>query len=204
MAKVSFMASEDVELLLNQVKALSRRMMREQPAVEGISTAALVVLTQAAHAPEPLRPGQLATEVGVTTPNMAAALRVLEEAGMVRRRPDISDGRKVLVDVTKRGRLVVDRTSHSRHAWLQEAVDEALNNKERQLLFRAGELIQRVAEYDVYASPWRARPRARLTLSNLLDPNEGVVNFSNRLGKPGQSSRRAAGDRTRRDRHKRI
>jgi DNA-binding MarR family transcriptional regulator len=198
------MASEDVELLLSQVKALSRRMMHEQPAVDGISTAALVVLTQAAHSPEPLRPGQLATELGVTTPNMAVALRVLEEAGMVRRRPDATDGRKVWVDVTKRGRLVVDRTSHSRHAWLQEAVGEALNNKERQLLFQAGALIQRVAEYELYASPWGAKPRTRLTLSNLLDPDERVVNSSNRRGKPGQSDGEVPKDRTRRARRQRI
>jgi DNA-binding MarR family transcriptional regulator len=163
------MASENVDLLLNQVKALNRRLRREQTEVDGLSKAAVVVLTQAARAPEPQRPGQLAIYLGMTTPNMAAALRALEEAGMVRRRPDASDGRKVFVDVTKRGRLVVDRTAHSRHMWLQDAVEEALNTKERQLLFKAGELIQRVAEYDPYASPRRAKPGARMTPSNLID-----------------------------------
>lgn len=142
------MDSEDVETLLGHIKALNRRLRREKPAVEGLPTAALVVLTVAARSSEAQRPGELAAELQMTTPNMAAALRTLEEAGMVKRRPDPSDGRKVFVDVSAYGHEVVERTSNSRHAWLHEAVENVLNEHERRLLFEAGELLQRLADYD--------------------------------------------------------
>jgi DNA-binding MarR family transcriptional regulator len=142
------MSTEDVERLLNQIKLLNRRLRREQPGVEGLPTAALVVLTLAARAESPQRPGQLAEELQMTSPNMAAALRTLEESGMISRQPDPTDGRKVFVQVTERGRDIVDQTSSSRHAWLQDAVEEVLSDRERRLLFQAGELIERIADYD--------------------------------------------------------
>jgi DNA-binding MarR family transcriptional regulator len=154
-------SGQEVERLLGQIKVLNRRLRREQSAVEGLSTAALVVLTAATRADSPQRPGQLAAELQMTSPNMAAALRMLEEAGMITRHPDPSDGRKVFVHVTKRGRDVVDRTSAGRHAWLSEAVEQALTDRERRLLFQAGDLIERIAEYDEGAAhPARGRRAA--------------------------------------------
>ena len=153
------MSDEEVERLLAQVKLLNRRLRREQSAVEGLSTAALVVLTSATRADTPQRPGQLAGELQMTSPNMAAALRALEEGGMITRQPDPSDGRKVFVHVTKRGRDIVDRTSTSRHSWLREAVEEALTDRERRVLFQAGDLIERIADYE--AAPQLTGPRAR-------------------------------------------
>ena len=152
------MSSEDVELLLAQIKLLNRRLRREQSAVEGLSTAALVVLTRAARADTPQRPGQLAAELQMTSPNMAAALRALDEGGMITRVPDPGDGRKVFVHVTKSGRDIVGRTSASRHAWLREAVDEALTERERRVLFQAGDLIERIADYE--ANPRLSGTRA--------------------------------------------
>jgi DNA-binding MarR family transcriptional regulator len=156
------MSTEDVERLLNQIKLLNRRLRREQPEVDGLPTAALVVLTLAARAESPQRPGQLAEELQMTSPNMAAALRTLEESGMISRQPDPTDGRKVFVQVTKHGRDVVDQTSSSRHAWLRDAVEQALSDRERRLLFQAGELIERIADYDpAPRSYWRSgRPSA--------------------------------------------
>jgi DNA-binding MarR family transcriptional regulator len=156
------MSTEDVERLLNQIKLLNRRLRREQPEVDGLPTAALVVLTLAARAESPQRPGQLAEELQMTSPNMAAALRTLEESAMISREPDPTDGRKVFVQVTERGRDVVDQTSSSRHAWLRDAVEEVLSDRERRLLFQAGELIERIADYDpAPRSYWRSgRPSA--------------------------------------------
>jgi DNA-binding MarR family transcriptional regulator len=151
------MPTEDVERLLRQIKLLNRRLRREQPGVDGLPTAALVVLTLAARADTPQRPGQLASELQMTSPNMAAALRTLEESGMIRRRPHPTDGRKVFVNVTKRGRDVVNQTSSSRHAWLRDAVEEMLTDDERQLLFRAGDLMERIADPD---AGWRPHGRS--------------------------------------------
>jgi DNA-binding MarR family transcriptional regulator len=152
-------SDEEVELLLAQIKLLNRRLRREQSAVEGLSTAALVVLTAATRADAPRRPGELAAELQMTSPNMAAALRALDGGGLITREPDPGDGRKMFVHVTEHGRDVVERTSTSRHAWLREAVREALTERERRLLFQAGDLIERIAGYEPAAQHSGLRAR---------------------------------------------
>jgi DNA-binding MarR family transcriptional regulator len=159
------MSTEDVERLLSQIKLLNRRLRREQPGVDGLPTASLVVLTLAARAETPQRPGQLAAELQMTSPNMAAALRTLEEAGMISRKPDPTDGRKVFVQLTKRGREVVDRTSTSRHAWLRDAVEDTLSDRERRLLFQAGDLIERIADYEPAPRSYRSSARGNAARS---------------------------------------
>jgi len=79
---------DEVDRLRNQVKALYRRMRREQPAIEGMSITELQVLTTAARSRTAMRPGQLGDELQMTSPNVAAALRSLEKMGMVSRRRD--------------------------------------------------------------------------------------------------------------------
>ena len=80
------MSSEDVEQLLGQIKLLNRRLRREQSAVEGLSTAALVVLAAATRADTTQRPGELAAELQMSSPNMTWDRRhqVLEIAGPMR------------------------------------------------------------------------------------------------------------------------
>jgi DNA-binding MarR family transcriptional regulator len=142
------MTNDNVDAFLNQVKLLNRRLRRERPLVAGLTSASSIVLTTAARSPVSLRPGQLATLLQMTTPNMAASLRSLEEAGLIVRRQDPDDGRQWYVDVTKKGRAVDARHQESRHAWLRSAIDEVLDERERRLLFRAGELIERLADYE--------------------------------------------------------
>jgi DNA-binding MarR family transcriptional regulator len=98
-----------------------------------------------------MRPGQLGDELQMTSPNVAAALRSLEKMGMVSRRRDPEDKRQIFVDVTERGHKVADESAHSRRVWLRETVDRVLTDGERVLLFKAGDLLQRLAD-DVYAN----------------------------------------------------
>jgi hypothetical protein len=53
----------------------------------------------------------------------------------------------------------VDRSSSSRHAWLRDAVEEVLSDRERRLLFQAGELIERIADYDPAPRSYRRSGR---------------------------------------------
>jgi DNA-binding MarR family transcriptional regulator len=142
---------DEVDRLRNQVKALYRRMRREQPAIEGMSITELQVLTTAARSRTAMRPGQLGDELQMTSPNVAAALRSLEKMGMVSRRRDPEDKRQIFVDVTECGHKVADESAQSRRVWLRETVDRVLTDEERVLLFKAGDLLQRLAD-DVYAN----------------------------------------------------
>jgi DNA-binding MarR family transcriptional regulator len=137
---------DDIDRFRNQVKALYQRMRREQPAIDGMSRTALQVLTAADSARAPMRPGQLAAQLQMTSSNMAAALRALEVHGLVTSEPDPSDKRQKFIEVTELGHRVVVDNRTNRHAWLRDTIDRTLTPKERALLFEAGQIMQRLAD----------------------------------------------------------
>jgi DNA-binding MarR family transcriptional regulator len=104
----------------------------------------------------------------MTSPNIAAALRSLESQGLVSRRKDPDDGRKAFIDMTPRGRKVIAEARRSWRAWLRDTIEYALTDSERTLLFRAGDLLQRLAEDDpaarVVPFPERRHSTARASL----------------------------------------
>lgn len=140
------MSEDEIDRFRDQVKALYQRMRREQPVIDGMPRSALQVLTAADSALSPMRPGQLAAQLHMTTPNMAAALRELEAHGLITRRPDPADKRQKFVHVTEIGHRVVAENRESRHAWLRDAIERSLTERERALLFQAGEIMQRLAD----------------------------------------------------------
>ncbi len=145
--------------LQRQVKKLYRRVQREQPVVAGLSTTTLQMLVALERAAGPLRPGELAAELEMKNSNVASALRGLDKQGLINRRADPADGRKVLIDLTGEGRRRIADARRRRTAWLQEAVDELLTPKEQSLLFAAADLMERLAEQGADDEP-QARRRA--------------------------------------------
>lgn len=143
------MRDDEIYRLQKQVKRLYRRVQREQPVVEGLSYSALQVLVAVEQAGRALRPGELAGELQMTSSNVAAALRSLETGGLVVRRSDPVDGRKAFVSMTAAGAKVITEARGDNHAWLRQAIADALTPDERRLLSRAGELMQRLAEHPV-------------------------------------------------------
>jgi DNA-binding MarR family transcriptional regulator len=137
---------DEIDLFRNHVKALYQRMRREQPTIEGMSRTALQVLTAVDGAPSPMRPGQLAAKLQMTSPNMAAALRALELHDLITSQPDPEDKRQKFVEATELGHRVVASNRDSRHSWLRNAMELTLTPAERALLFQAGEIMQRLAD----------------------------------------------------------
>lgn len=142
------MPDDEIDRLRNQLKALHRRMRREQTAIEGLSAPALEVLIAVGAANEPIRPGQLAADLQMTSPNIAAALRSLESSSLITRRPDPHDGRKAIVELTPRGGQLIAESRENWRGWLRKTIDAALSDSEQRLLFVAGDLMQRLADYD--------------------------------------------------------
>lgn len=140
------MSDNEVDRLRSQLKALHRRMRREQPAVEGLSATAIEILIAVDSAEAPIQPSQLGAELQMTSPNVAAALRSLEALDLVARRPDPDDRRKAYVEMTDRGREVIAESRMNWRAWLRDAIYGALTESERRLLFKAGDLMQRLAD----------------------------------------------------------
>lgn len=98
-------------------------------------------------------PSELAHSASMRSSNLAAALRELDEQGLIGRTPDPGDRRKVRVALTEAGeRLLLDSRAR-RERWLAEAIASTLTEEERVTLFKAGELLERIAAYSGTRSP---------------------------------------------------
>jgi DNA-binding MarR family transcriptional regulator len=91
-------------------------------------------------------PGSLAELERVRPQAMASTLATLEERGLVRRRQDASDGRRVLMRVTDAGRTVLaDRRSESVQR-LTTVLEEEFTPGERRKVLAVLPLLDRLAE----------------------------------------------------------
>jgi DNA-binding MarR family transcriptional regulator len=76
---------------------------------------------------------------------MGATVVALEKRGMVARKPHATDGRQMMVALTAKGAAIRKSVKDAKHTWLAQAVTK-LEKREQETLFRAGEIIRRLAE----------------------------------------------------------
>jgi DNA-binding MarR family transcriptional regulator len=89
---------------------------------------------------------QLAACEGVRPQSMAQTVAELEGAGLVARRPDPLDGRRMLVELTDGGNAALAADRRQREGWLADAIAERLSVEERRVLQRTLALLDRLAE----------------------------------------------------------
>ncbi|HEY3766709.1 MAG TPA: MarR family transcriptional regulator, partial [Gaiellales bacterium] len=77
--------------------------------------------------------------------SMASTIATLEAEGLVSRRPDAADGRRVVIDMTAAGREVLAADRRRREGWLAEAIRRDFTADERRLLADATKLLARLA-----------------------------------------------------------
>jgi DNA-binding MarR family transcriptional regulator len=73
---------------------------------------------------------------------MAQTLAELETAGLIERRPDPADGRRVQVELTEEGRERVIEGRGRREDWLAAAIAAELSPEEQRTLLEAVPLLQ--------------------------------------------------------------
>jgi DNA-binding MarR family transcriptional regulator len=78
--------------------------------------------------------------------SMAQTVRDLETAGLVSRRPDPDDRRRMFVELTAEGLDTLRATRARRKTWLAEALERELDARERELLHEALALLGRLAD----------------------------------------------------------
>jgi DNA-binding MarR family transcriptional regulator len=69
----------------------------------------------------------------------------LESRGLVRRRADPDDRRRLPIEATPRGRRVVSELTGLRHKWLAGAIERDLTAAEKEMLAIAAGLMERIA-----------------------------------------------------------
>ena len=78
--------------------------------------------------------------------SVASTVVALEEAGLVTRRPDPGDGRRVVIELTPAGREALAADRRRREGWLSDAIARDLTAAERRVLAEAAALLRRLAD----------------------------------------------------------
>ncbi len=93
----------------------------------------------------PMTPGQLAKSEHVQPPSMTRIIERLETRGFLRRDPDPTDRRQVLVSRTAAGDDFVQRSRAVRTAWLTQQLGR-LETADQALIGAAASALTRLAE----------------------------------------------------------
>ena len=94
----------------------------------------------------PATPGELAKLEQISPQSMGATLAALEARGLVGRRPDPRDGRRVVLSVTKAGRDVLLDQRNTRARQLAQALSAGFTPAELRQLLAAAPLLERLAQ----------------------------------------------------------
>jgi DNA-binding MarR family transcriptional regulator len=120
-----------------------RRRFREVADVDDLTptqTSALSRLTKNG----PASASELAAAERVRPQSIAATIAVLEERGLVGRRPDPGDGRRQLVSVTDAGMALVTGARQARDEWLAGELRAHFTDAERATILAALTLLDRL------------------------------------------------------------
>jgi DNA-binding MarR family transcriptional regulator len=128
----------EVEGIVDRIGGLSRRLHRtldETLAEFGLDSGEYKALCTLAQSGDPFRstPGKLGKHMELSSGAMTNRIDRLEQAGLVRRRPDPNDRRGVLVEMTEKGRETYERAVGVQ-AKKEELVTSALDNAEKKQL----------------------------------------------------------------------
>lgn len=133
--------ARDLRLAVGRVARRLRQLYVETE--DGLSFLELAVL-QRLERDGPASPGALATAEGVTSAAIAAVLRRLVAGRLVKRTPDPTDRRRVVVTVGASGRRALNARETASVAAIETGLS-ALTGRERQRLADAVPLLERLA-----------------------------------------------------------
>ncbi len=126
---------------------LARRLRREAQS-DDRSWTRLQLLGSIERAGGVATPTMLCESESMRSSNLAAALRDLENGGLIVRYPDAEDGRKVRIRLTPRGFETLHQNIAHRERWLSETIRDSLTPEEYALLLATGQLLDRLAHHD--------------------------------------------------------
>ena len=133
-------AAGDLRVLIGRL----RRRLRELDPPDGLTPTQLSVLSRL-DVEGPGSPGGLAAAERVRPQSMGATLAVLEERGLIERRPDTGDGRRQVVSLTARGDDEIRVSRRQRTEWLARAMQDHFTEAELATVSKALVLLDRLS-----------------------------------------------------------
>lgn len=129
--------------LTQAIGLLVRRMRAASSSHELSWTESLVIARLAKDGPATT--ADLARAEGMKPQSMGTTIAALEEMGIVERKAHPTDGRQVNIQLTAKGAAMRKNAKDAKLMWLMQAIAQ-LDEAERETLFKAGEIIKRLAE----------------------------------------------------------
>jgi DNA-binding MarR family transcriptional regulator len=122
------------------------RRMRQQPVADELTIpqhAALARLDRGG----PATAAELARQEQISAQSMGATTAVLQERGLVERRSDPADGRRIVLAVTEAGAQALRDKRNARAERLRQVLDAHFTAEELAQLAAAGPLLERLARH---------------------------------------------------------
>ena len=127
-----------------QAVGLLVRRVRAASASHELSLTESAVLARLAK-DGPATTAELARAESMKPQSMATSIAALEEMGLVERKQHPTDGRQVNIELTGKGVFMRNTVKDAKRTWLAQAISQ-LDEPDRETLFKAGEIIKRLAE----------------------------------------------------------
>jgi DNA-binding MarR family transcriptional regulator len=131
---------------LRRSMARLTRQLRKLRADHGVSPAKLSALGRLLRAGDAVTAVDLARQERLQPQSLTRIIADLEERGLIARRPDETDRRQLLIEITPQGRALLVLDARQQNAWLAAAIEARLTGTEQALLAMAAGLIGRLAE----------------------------------------------------------
>jgi DNA-binding MarR family transcriptional regulator len=131
--------------LRTAVSALHKSLRRQMSSVNNFSMTEIETIALLARSGS-LLPTELAALTKVKTQSMSQILKKMEAGRIIRRTPSKEDKRKVFISLTAVGKNLVVKAKYDKDEWLEQSIENALTDKEKEWLIRAIPVINKVAE----------------------------------------------------------
>lgn len=134
----------DIEQLRSLVNQLRRSQRLHKPEIDPLQGKGYV-LYHLCHRGGTAQPGELSSELNITTPRMASILAALEKQGLVERRLSDADRRRIIVRLTEAGAALV-REHDEREEARCRALTQALGPEDTAACLRILRKVLELAE----------------------------------------------------------
>jgi DNA-binding MarR family transcriptional regulator len=131
--------------LAHELRETVGRVVRRLRAEPGPSVGRMAVLGRLER-DGPSSISDLAARERIRPQSMAQTVGDLEAAGLVSRRPDLTDRRRAFIELTAAGLELLQTTRAGRESWLTEVLEREFDRRERALLHDALVLLGRIAD----------------------------------------------------------
>ncbi len=138
-------SSVDTSHLASELRLVLGHLVRRLRAEHRFSLSQAAVLGRLDRQGE-MSIGDLAAAERVRPQSMAQTVTEMEGEGMIERRADPADGRRMLVKLTAHGLQILHEDRRHREGWLAQAIAEDLSADEQRVLAEALEMLRRLSE----------------------------------------------------------